>query len=156
MGSFGEWFIMIVASVVLLLLAYRWIYRWLHTPLTMSRIKLGRGGKIKEDDPNAALLRKKGYIVISGRHTIPVAIELDGEVMERATNIYVDYIAEKKGYTYIVKYERERQPMEWTNNEMRDRLLMYSLLLPDMAGLLYINQKEGTLRKIAFHFVELG
>ncbi|MCR8659300.1 hypothetical protein [Paenibacillus endoradicis] len=154
MAPYGEWFIMIVAGILLLLLAYRWLYRWLHTAQTMSRIKLGKGGRIKEDDPNVTLLTKNGYIVISGRHTIPIAIELDDIVLDKATNVYVDYVVEKKGRMYLVKYERERHPMEWTNNEIRDRLLMYSLLVPDMSGIIYINYREGTLRKIAFHFVE--
>ena len=145
---------MIVASIVLLLIAYRWFYRWLHTPQTMSRIKLGKGGKIKEDDPNVVFLIKKGYVVLSGRHTIPIAIELDDVVSDKASNVYVDYIVEKKSHMYLVKYERERHPMEWTNNEIRDRLLMYSLLVPNMSGIIYINYREGTLRKIAFHFIE--
>lgn len=154
MGQLGEWFIMIIAIVIFVLLAYRSIYRWLHAPSTISKIKLGKGGRIKDDDPNVMLLRKKGYIVLSGRHTISVAIELDEEMMDKSANLYVDYVAEKKGLTYIVKYERERSPIEWTNQDMRDRLLVYSLLLPDMAGILYINHKEGTLRKVAFHYLE--
>lgn len=145
---------MILASIIIVLLVYRWIYRWLHSPATISRIKLGKGGKIKDDDPNVALLRKKGYIVLSGRHSIPIAIELDNEIMDKTSNLYVDYIAEKKGLSYIVKYERERHPLVWGHHEIREALLTYSLLLPDMAGILFINHKEGTLRKIVFHIME--
>lgn len=154
MDNLVEIVIMLIAGCFLLALLYRFIYRWLHTPSTMSRIKLGRGGKLKDNDPNVNLLERHGYAVISGRHQIPVVVELDGEVLERSATIIIDYVAEKKGCSYIVKTERERQPIDLTTADLKKHLLMYALLLPDMSGILYINHKEGKIHRIAFHLTE--
>ncbi|MFC6332370.1 hypothetical protein ACFP56_07010 [Paenibacillus septentrionalis] len=154
MDNLVELFIMIIAGIFLLALLYRSFYRWLHAPATISRIKLGRGGKLKDNDPNVELLERHGYVVISGRHQIPVVVEVDNDILERSTSIIIDYIAEKKGLSYIVKYERERQPIELTAADLKKQLLMYTLLLPDMSGILYINHKENYIHKIAFHVAE--
>lgn len=154
MDNLVEIFVMIVAAIFLVVLLYRAFYRWLHSPATISRIKLGRGGKLKDNDPNVELLERHGYVVISGRHQIPLAVEVDGQFLNRSTTIIIDYIAEKKGLSYIVKYERERQPIELEAADLKKHLLMYSLLLPDMSGIIYIKPKEQKIHKIAFHIAE--
>lgn len=154
MDNLVEIFVMIVAAIFLVVLLYRAFYRWLHSPATISRIKLGRGGKLKDNDPNVELLERHGYVVISGRHQIPLAVEVDGHFLNRSTTIIIDYIAEKKGLSYIVKYERERQPIELEAADLKKHLLMYSLLLPDMSGIIYIKPKEQKIHKIAFHIAE--
>ena len=150
----SEWVIMLITFIIIAVLCWRWFYRWLHSPATMSKVKLGKGGSIKDNDPNVKLLTSKGYQVLSGRHIIPFAIELNGKALERSANVYIDYIAIKNGKSYIVKYERERRPLEYTSNQIRDHLLLYALLLPDMYGILYINHKEDTLSKIVFHLMD--
>lgn len=154
MNGIMEWIVMIFAFIFIVILAYRWLYRFLHTPATITRVRLGKGSKVKDNDPNVILLREKGYVVLSSRHLIPIVIELDGEVFEKTSNLYVDYVAEKNGKMYIVRYERERRPVEWTASGIRDGLLQYALLLPEMFGILYINHKEGILRKINFHLLD--
>lgn len=154
MGNLVEIIIMIATACFLLVVVYRFLYRWLHTPSTMSRIKLGRGGKLKDEDPNVRLLERHGYAVISGRHQIPVVMEVDGEVLERSATVIIDYVAEKKGCSYIVKTERERQPIELTSADLKKHLLMYALLLPEMSGILYINHKESKIHRIAFHITQ--
>jgi len=154
MDNLVEIFVMIVAAIFLVALCYRALYRWLHAPPTMSRIKLGRGGKLKVNDPNVELLEQHGYVVISGRHQIPLGVEVDGQFLERSTTIIIDYIAEKKGLSYVVKYERERQPIELDAAELKKHLLLYSLLLPDMSGIIYINCKQQKIHTIAFHIAE--
>lgn len=154
MGNLVEIIIMIAAACFLLVVVYRFLYRWLHTPSTMSRIKLGRGGKLKDEDPNVRLLERNGYAVISGRHQIPVVMEVDGELLERSATIIIDYVAEKKGCSYIVKTERERQPIELTTADLKNHLLMYALLLPEMSGILYISHKESKIHRIAFHLTQ--
>lgn len=154
MDNLVEIVVMIVAAFFIVALLYRALYRWLHAPATMSRIKLGRGGKLKVNDPNVELLERHGYVVISGRHQIPLAVEVDGEFLDRSTTIIIDYIAEKKGLSYIVKYERERQPIELEAADLKKHLLLYSLLLPDMSGIIYINNKHHKIHTIAFHVAE--
>lgn len=148
-----ELVIMLVAAIFIIVVLYRLIYRWLHAPATISRIKLGRGGKLKDNDPNISLLEQHGYVVVSGRHQIPVVIEVDQHVLERSATVIIDYIAEKKGRSYIVKTERERQPIEMTAADLKKHLLLYALLLPDMSGIIYIT-KESKLHVIAFHLSE--
>lgn len=149
-----ELIIMVICIIIAIVISIKWLIKWLYSPATMSRVKLGKGGKIKDNDANVQFLIEKGYQVISGRHIIPYGIELNGNMLERAANIYIDYIAEKNGKTYIVRYERERKPLEYTSNQIKDQLLLYHLLLPDMYGILYINSKSQELSKINFHYLD--
>ena len=149
-----ELIIMILCIIFAVIIAGKWFINWLKSPATISKIKLGKGGKVKENDPNVKFLQAKGYEVISCRHIIPYGIELNGEMLERAANVYIDYVAEKNGKAYIVRYERERKPLEYTSNQIKDQLLMYHLLLPDMCGILYINSKTEQINKISFHYLE--
>jgi hypothetical protein len=151
MQGYGEWFIMLFAGVLLLIWLYRAFYRWLHEPAVMNRAKLGKGGTIAANDANAALLVREGYDVVSGKHVIPIGIDLDGSPLEPGSRLYIDYIAERDGHTYIVKTARDRMPIDWSASGVRDRLLVYSLLLPQCDGVLYIDAKEGRIRKIEFH-----
>ena len=148
MGKYGDWFIMLVAGALLLSWLYRSFYRWLHTPASMNRIKLGKGGVLSEDDENIRLLESAGYEVLSGKHRIPVAIDLDGN--DLSSRLYIDYIAEQNGTMYIVKTARERMPMDWTGSGVRDRLLVYSLLLPECSGILFVDVRERVIRTIRF------
>lgn len=150
MEKYGDWFVMGLAGLMLAIWLYRALYRWLHEPATIQTVKLGKGGALADDDENIRLLRKKGYSVISGKHVIPVPIEVDDAPLGNGARLYIEYIAEKDGYTYIVKTARERKPMEWTASGVRDRLLVYALLLPHCSGVLFVDAKEGVLRKIEF------
>lgn len=152
MGNFVEWFVMLIAGLLLAIWVYRSFYRWLHTPFSVNRIKLGKGGQLDENDENIVFLERAGYEVISGKHRVPVGIELDGEPL--ASRLYIDYIAEKDGTMYIVKTARDRMPMDWTGSGVRDRLLIYSLLVPECGGVLFVDVKEQVIRIIHFHVGE--
>lgn len=148
MGKYGDWFFMLVAGGLLLLWLYRSFYRWLHTPISVNRLKLGNGGELASNDENIIYLEQAGYEVISGKHRIPVAIDLDGEPL--TSRLYIDYIAEYDDKMYIVKTARDRMPIDWTGSGVRDRLLIYSLLLPECSGILFVDVKEQVIRKIMF------
>ncbi|WP_188887554.1 hypothetical protein [Paenibacillus radicis (ex Gao et al. 2016)] len=152
MGKFGEWFVMLVAGLLLVIWLYRSFYRWLHTPLAVNRLTLGKGGELEANDENIAFLEQAGYEVISGKHRVPIGIELDGQPL--GSRLYIDYIAELDGTMYIVKTARERMPMDWTGSGVRDRLLVYSLLLPECAGVLFVDVKEKAIRTIHFQVGE--
>ncbi len=95
------------------------------------------------------MLEQSGYEVLSGKHRIPVYITLDdGEPLE--SRLYIDYFAKRDGDTYIVKVDKERQPLEWTGSAIRDRLLPYHLLYRKADGILYVSVKERAIRKISF------
>ncbi|MFX3633587.1 MAG: hypothetical protein ACE3L7_24875 [Candidatus Pristimantibacillus sp.] len=152
MGEYGDWFFMLVAGGLLLIWLYRSFYRWLHTPISVNRLKLGNGGELAADDENIVYLEQAGYEVISGKHRIPVAIDLDGEPL--TSRLYIDYIAEYEDKMYIVKTARDRMPIDWTGSGVRDRLLIYSLLLPECSGILFVDVKEQIIRKIMFQIGE--
>lgn len=154
MGKYGDWFIMAVAGLLLVIWLYGAFYRWLHAPAAVNRVKLGKGGAIDDDDVNVALLESHGYKVVSGKHVVPIPVELDDKPLGKGTRIYIDYIAEIDELTYIVKTARERMPMDWTASGLRERLLVYALLLPDCAGILYVDANEKTIRKVTFHLAD--
>lgn len=154
MNKYGDWFIMLIAGALMAIWLYRAFYRWLHSPPTMRSLKLGKGGTIYPDDENIQLLERNGYRVVSGKHAVPIAIELDDSTLGKGARLYIDYIAEKDDCTFIVKTARDRMPMDWTASGIRDRLLVYSLLMPDCSGVLFVNAKENIVRKITFIIAE--
>ncbi|AJY77248.1 hypothetical protein [Paenibacillus beijingensis] len=140
--------VMIAASVLVLYWIYRALYHWLHEPRAVNRLILGSGEPLEPDDEAVLLLESCGYAVSSGKHRLPIELELDGKPLQ--SRIYVDYIAEKDGLMYAVKMARERQPMNWTGSGLRDRLLVYSLLLPQMEGILVVDMRDGSVRMVKF------
>lgn len=154
MDSYLDWFLMVLAGALILFWVFRAFYRWLHEPSSVNRLRLGKGGELKPDDENVLLLEQAGYEVSSGKHIIPIPVYLDGVPIGKGSRLYIDYIAEMDKNIYIVKASRERMPMEWTASGVRDRLLVYSLLLPECAGVLYVDAKDKVVRKITFPIAE--
>ncbi|QAY66236.1 hypothetical protein [Paenibacillus protaetiae] len=152
MNKYGDWFIMLIAGGLLVFWLLWVFYRWLHQPLGMNRLTLGKGAKLSPDDENIIFLESAGYEVLSGKHRVPITIGLDGNLLE--SRLYIDYIAEQDGSLYIVKTARDRMPMDWTGSGVRDRLFVYSLLLPECDGVLFVDVKEQIIRKITFQFAE--
>ncbi|MBJ6364228.1 hypothetical protein JFN88_23710 [Paenibacillus sp. MAHUQ-46] len=153
MGKYGDLFIMIVAGILLLVWIYRGFYRWLHSPIVRQRpLLLHRGQELDGDDECVKLLEDEGYAVQSGKHRVPVTIDIDGEPMK--SRVYIDYIAEKDGRTYVVKTARERMPVEWTGSAVRDRFLVFALLVPYCEGILFVDTKARSIRTISFTIAE--
>ncbi|MGG4142999.1 hypothetical protein ABEW34_07685 [Paenibacillus algorifonticola] len=148
MDKYGDWLIMLVASALLILWLFRLFHRWLHEPASFNRLKLGKGVPLDPNDENILFLEQSGYHVVSGKHRIPIQIDLDGQELD--SRLYIDYIAELDGELYVVKTARDRMPMDWTGSGIRDRLLVYALLLPKCQGILFINVKERSIRKVVF------
>lgn len=154
MNKYGDWFVMMLAGALLAIWLYKAFYRWLHSPVALNVVKLGKGGAIQSGDENVLLLERHGYRVVSGKHAIPIPVEVDDEPFGKGTRLYIDYIAEKDDCTYVVKSARERMPLEWTASGLRDRLLIYSLLLPGSSGVLFVDAKGNIVRKITFQIAE--
>lgn len=154
MGTYGDWIIMFIAGGALVIWLFRAFYRWLHEPSSVNRLKLGKGAELLPDDENIILLERAGYEVKSSKHLVPIYIELDGMPLGKGSRLYIDYIAEKNNNIYIVKTARDRMPMDWTASGVRDRLLVYSLLLPQCRGVLFVDAKEKVIRKITFDIAE--
>ncbi|WP_274651741.1 hypothetical protein [Paenibacillus humicola] len=151
MGNYGDWLVMIVAAGLILYWVYRGFYRWLHEPPGMrSKLLLSEAEKVREDDENVRFLEQAGFEVTHGKYRVPITIDLDGEELQ--SRLFIDLIAEKDGKHYIVKTARDRMPIDWTGSGVRDRLLVYALLLPECEGVLFVDQKERTIRTIVFRF----
>ncbi|WP_245946577.1 hypothetical protein [Paenibacillus cellulosilyticus] len=147
--QFIDWFVMLLTGSLLLLWIYRALYNWLHAPPGMKRLRLGKGGEWSADESGVQVLEANGYIVSSGKHRVPIQIGWNGNKLH--SRLYIDYIAERDGKMYVVKCSRERQPMEWTGSGIRDRLMVYALLLPESSGVLYVDTTDGTVHQITFN-----
>ncbi|MGF7030372.1 hypothetical protein J2T17_001277 [Paenibacillus mucilaginosus] len=96
------------------------------------------------EDEASELLKDLGYEVLSGKKRVM----LDIAVNRRETlqsRLFIDYVAQKDGAYYAVKVARERMPLEKTGSAIRERLLVYQLLYPQTAGVLYVNLQGGTV-----------
>ncbi|WP_020616778.1 hypothetical protein [Paenibacillus daejeonensis] len=152
MGNYSDWFVMIVVGLLFVIWVYKRFYTWLHEPVTSRLVLLDGGEEPDASDENVRLLETAGYTVSSARHRIPVSVGLDGELL--GSRLYIDYVAEKGSELYLVKTARDRMPMDWTGSGVRDRLLVYALLVPHSAGILYVDAKNGGIRTITFHVNE--
>ncbi|CAH1210296.1 hypothetical protein PAECIP111893_03191 [Paenibacillus plantiphilus] len=149
MGKYGDWLVMFVAGSLIVYWLYRLFYRWLHEPPSMnSRVLLSNAEEVREDDENVRFLEQRGYEVTYGKYRLPITIKLDGQTLQ--SRLFIDLIAEKGGKHYIVKTARDRMPMDWTGSGVRDRLLVYALLMPESEGILFVDGKERTIRTITF------
>lgn len=151
MGAYGDWMIMLIAGCLFVFWLFRMFHRWLHEPASVNRLKLGKGGVLAADDENIILLEQSGYEVSSGKHLIPVPIKVNGVPLGKGSRIYIDYIAVKDNCSYVVKTARDRMPIDWSPSGVRDKLLVYALLLPECDGILFVDAKEKLIRKITFH-----
>lgn len=145
--------VMFIAAALVLYWIYRGLYNWLHTPRELNKLILGTGAVLAPDDENVLFLESQGYTVTSGKHRIPIDLELDETPLQ--SRIYVDYIAEKDGLHYAVKVQRERMQIEWTGSGLRDKLFVYALLLPQLEGILVMDLQEGKIRKVIFQLENL-
>ncbi|WP_235680373.1 hypothetical protein [Paenibacillus albicereus] len=144
--------VMVVSALLIGYWAYRAFYNWLHEPKGLKRLVLGRGEILAPDDPHVLFLESHGYEVISGKHRVPLVVDLDGK--EMSSRLYVDYVAVRNGDMYAVKLMRERQPLDWTGSGLRDRLLVFHLLLPELEGILLIDTEDNKIRTVKFELNE--
>ena len=113
-----------------------------------TKLLLSKAEEVREDDVNVQFLEKAGYEVTHGKYRVPLMIDLDGTTLQ--SRLFIDLIAEKDGKHYIVKTARERMPIDWTGSGVRDRLLVYALLMPNCEGVLFVDHKESIIRTITF------
>ncbi|UUZ94325.1 hypothetical protein LJK87_06995 [Paenibacillus sp. P25] len=104
------------------------------------------------EDENTALLENKGYTVLSGKKRIPVHIAV-GSKETLQSRLFLDYIVEKDDKLYAVKTAKERKPLEMTGSAVRERLLIYQLLIPEAAGVLYIDAANGRVDRFEFQLI---
>ncbi|AWB46946.1 hypothetical protein DCC85_13210 [Paenibacillus sp. CAA11] len=139
---------MLLISLVCILLLYRAVVRWLRKP---APFKPGTAFEVNDDyeiTPEVELLQGAGYEVISGKLKVPLAFEVDQEIMH--SRLFIDYVARLDGEYYLVKTARSRWKFEWTGSGVRDALLPYLLIYPNCAGVLYIDTDQREIKQIHF------
>lgn len=139
---------MLAAAGIMIGWVIRRFDRWLHEPPGSKLRKLALAGGVELDE-TTQLLQTHGYEVLSGKHRISLGVVVDeGPVMP--TRLYFDYLAIKENKYYLVKIDRQRQPMDWTASGLRERLLVYALLFPDCEGMLIVIPQDQQLKIVRF------
>jgi hypothetical protein len=147
-GNAADWLLMVAAGGLIVVWLFRRFHVWLHEPPASRVFRLGEGAEPEPDDEAVRFLEAHGYEVVSGKHRVPIEIEVDGELMQ--ARLFIDYIAVKDGRTWLVKTARDRMPVDWTGAGVRDRFLVYALLVPTAEGVVYADPRERWLRTITF------
>jgi hypothetical protein len=150
-SKYFDWVIMGIAALAVLYMIYRMLYRWLHhTPGTRTRLLLTADTEpVDAEDEGVQLIEERGYTVTHGKLKVPITITIDEEE-HLYSRLFVDMIAYREGEYYVVLRARERRPIDWTGSGVRDQLLVYSLLIPECRGLLYLDMGAATLYEIEF------
>ncbi|PZE22043.1 hypothetical protein [Paenibacillus xerothermodurans] len=149
---------LIVVLIALVLGA--WLFIYVRGKLKESLYPLGIDIPAHEpvnENEVTNLLTAHGYEVISGKQRIPIEITVN-EDEPLGSRLFIDYFAEKDGIYYTVKIAKERKPLEMTGSSLRDRLLIYHLVYPQTAGVLYVelNQRKINIITFELHAEEVG
>ncbi|MEF3301921.1 hypothetical protein [Paenibacillus sp. GYB003] len=99
-------------------------------------------------DEAVQLLNGEGYEIAAGKTKLPIYMTVDGQELE--SRLFVDAFVVKEDELFIVKLARDRMPLEMTGSAIRERLLVYSLLYPEAAGVLYVDATAQSIKKITF------
>ncbi|MBV6714532.1 hypothetical protein [Paenibacillus chitinolyticus] len=126
--------------------------KWLYEPYADSfqPVRITDYNEVPEDDDVVELLIGAGFDVVGGKTKIPISMTLN-QKEELYSRLFIDYFAEKEDNLYLVKVARERKPLEMTGSAIRDMLLVYSLLVPEAAGVLYVDMNGRKIKQITFH-----
>jgi hypothetical protein len=141
----------LVICLIILVIAF-WIF--LSIRARMKRNVEGEGLPVPDEAPVSEdevtrLLNEEGYKVISGKQRIPIHISVnDNEPLH--SRLFIDYFVEREGLFYTVKLAKERKPMDSTGSSIRDHLLVFHLLYPQTAGVLYVDSHHRNIKRILF------
>ena len=148
MPGSGEGFVLLLIILILLAWLYFRIRSWTSMLPKRKLPFLSEAAPMTEE--LAELLARHGYEGIGGKLRIPLSVIVDGKALP--SRLFVDGFARKDDSLYVIRLERQRQPMEWTGPGVRDRLLPYALLYDQASGILYINEQAQTVTEIRFDF----
>jgi hypothetical protein len=141
----------LVIFLIILVFGF-WLYRYIRNRMID---KVHQGGLLIPEDDSVSedeatrLLESEGYVIISGKQRIPIhiAVNDDEPLLSR---LFIDYFVERDGLYYAVKTARERKPMDITGSSIRDHLLVFQLLYPQTAGVLYVDLKLHKVLRVLF------
>lgn len=142
--------------VVVVIVAALVVWMWISLRNRMrEKVEGGAAWELLADDgdvePDEAtkLLEKNGYRVFAGKTRIPIDIEVNGDETLHS-RLFVDYFAAKGSQRYAVKLAKERMTLEMTGSGLRDKLLVYQLIVPGLTGVLYVDLHSRTIQAFEF------
>lgn len=101
-------------------------------------------------DEAVELLEGAGFDILSGKTRIPITITVNEHMEPLYSRLFIDFFVQKNDELYIVKVAKERKYLEMTGSALRDALLSYQLLFPDISGVLYVDLNLQKIKKISF------
>jgi hypothetical protein len=144
-----DMFVLFLIIVVISIWLFIKFKNWLYLPGYIKLPFLENMNKPSGEAVN--VLEESGYEVLHGKHKVPIQMNVDDdEDKQLHSQFFIDYFARQDDKVYIVKMARERQPMQWTGSSVRDRLLPYFLLYEEVQGVLYVDLKHRTIKKVTF------
>ncbi|MNI20724.1 hypothetical protein D3C73_742170 [compost metagenome] len=142
--------IVVIIGILIIFIGYISLRfrRWLiHPPKKQFRVPAG--GDITEN-PAVELLEGAGFDVLTGPTIIPITMTLN-HTEEMYSRYAIDYFVQKNDQLFVVKVSREQESIEMSGRSIRDKLLVYSLLYPEVDGILYLDMIHLKIKKITFH-----
>lgn len=139
--------------VILLILAVAAIWLYIRVKRQQGDLPLYRSVPRHDEilvasEEALELIEQAGYGWIAGKVKIPITITLDGTTLE--SRLFADGFVEKDRQWFVVKFARERKPIDMTGSGLREHLLVYSLLYPEAAGVLYVDVAGRSIRTVQF------
>ncbi|WP_245855655.1 hypothetical protein [Paenibacillus rigui] len=101
------------------------------------------------EDEATLLLERQGFTVLRGKQRIPLEIAVNDDI-QLQSRLFIDYFVERDGQMYTVKLAKDRKPLEMTGSSVRDQLLVYQLLYPRTAGVIYLDTALGKAAVLTF------
>lgn len=121
--------------------------RWLLAPPSL-RLSVEPDDEIVVSEA-VALLENAGYEVLTQKRKVSIRVTVDGEE-ELQSRLFVDHFAARDDGVYVVKVAKERKPLDMTGSGIREHLLVYHLLYPDAAGIVYVDPPLQTIHTFQF------
>lgn len=147
MDEYWDGLLMVIITGTVLFISYRSFRSWVRKPLTL-RTQLGfQMNDDILDHPAVHLLEQSGYEMISDKLKVPLTFKVDDNLLH--SRLFIDYIVQRNGELYLVRTARERLSIEWTGSGIRKDLLVYLLLYPECAGVLYVDTERGDIKEIS-------
>ncbi len=102
----------------------------------------------KAEQEAIQLLEKNGYKIIASQQSVKTYTQVDGETIEN--RVVADYIAKKKGKSYVVEVKTGKQIVKVTTSHIRRQLLEYYLIFQPH-GIILLDMDNKKLMKVTFN-----
>jgi len=146
--QYGDNLVMVLLIVASVFWGGYYVRKWLLKPPTL-RLSVRPDSEIVVTDA-VALLEESGFEVLTQKRKVSIRITVNEED-ELQSRLFVDHFASREDGVYVVKVARERKPLDMTGSGVRDHLLVYHLLYPDAAGIVYVDPLLRTIHTYRFH-----